>query len=81
MNSALLSARKTAHTAVVAPLGRLAAGAAVLLVAAGGVAAGQGAAVAADSPNASTVSNASVQAAAMSTQPVGYTLKKDDPWT
>ncbi|MFD7901676.1 hypothetical protein ACFV4F_20560 [Kitasatospora sp. NPDC059722] len=75
MNSALLSARKTAHTAVVAPLGRLAASAAVLLVAVGGVAAGQGSAVAADS------SNASVQAAAISTHPVGYTLKKDDPWT
>ncbi|MEE1785658.1 hypothetical protein PUR71_22520 [Streptomyces sp. SP17BM10] len=78
MNSALLSARKTAHTAVVAPLGRLAASAAVLLVAVGGVAAGQGTAVAADSSNAT---NASVRAAAASTHPVGSTLKKDDPWT
>lgn len=75
VNSALLSARKTAHTAVIAPLGKLAASAAVLLVAVGTVAVGQGTALAADS------STASVQAAAPAGHPVGYTVKKDDPWT
>ncbi|MQS12975.1 hypothetical protein F7Q99_11900 [Streptomyces kaniharaensis] len=76
MNCVLLSARKSAHAAVVSSLGRLAASATVLLVAAGTVAVAQGTALAADS------TAPAVRAAPLaSVHPVGYSLKHDDPWT
>ncbi|WP_328930635.1 hypothetical protein OG429_40540 (plasmid) [Streptomyces sp. NBC_00190] len=66
MNRAILSARKTARTATAAPLGQLAATAALLLAAVGGIAANQGVTPFVDS----AASDLSVSQAATA----------DDPW-
>ncbi|MEU9305152.1 hypothetical protein [Streptomyces sp. NPDC048269] len=66
MNRAVLSTRKTAHTATAAPLGRLVGTAALLLAAVGGVAANQGVTPFADSA-----------APGLSASPA---VTADDPW-